>query len=182
MKTREKKHLCIYTYFPSPIQGEQAWSLLQDVLANRSHIQKSKEEGGSCITSVIYICTPFWPRTALAKCTQMLTARSSCQHQTIANWEPVTGLTILTATLQSHAKQEPASLLFYNRNACHNGTVLRFQPRSTWIDINNRTEKHVFFSLLRFNNCSQFTQQLFKSHLSCWKAARKKQAECSPST
>lgn len=41
----------------------------------------------------------------------------------------------------------------------------------------SKAEERIFLSPLRFNNCSQFTQQLFKFHLSRCKEKKKKQQE-----
>lgn len=112
--TRKYKSVCIYIYKQSKLKAQY----LLDTLANSSRIRRSKDKVRSYITSVIYICTHLWPRTALAKCRQILVAQSSCGYQTVADREPVPSLTMPTATLQSHAKQESAYLLFYNRNAC----------------------------------------------------------------
>lgn len=112
--TRKK---CVYIYKQRKLKAQY----LLDTLANSSHIRMSRDKARRCIVSVFYSCTHLWPRTAWAKCREMLAAQSSRISQTTldtSDKEPVPDLTMPTATLQSHAKQESAYLLFYNRNAC----------------------------------------------------------------
>lgn len=145
--------------------------------ANPRSCQRGKSKGkvgaASHQSLLSFMCTHLWPRIALAKPRQTQAAPNSCPHQLC---QPRACAQFRASCSFAKSCKSPGNLAGFDsvrempvpvHGVKIPATITVSQHRQQ-----SKAREHVFLSPLRFNNCSRFTQQLFRFH--CHTAKKKK--------